>query len=94
MAHKLKIKRVPYIRKDGTPSPTKKCFVVRCKCRHKVCMETEPFKTRAEAETVASIHWETVQQRRTFNPFPKRVAPVQYLVPVDTAYRQKMAKTA
>ena len=91
MAHKLKIKRVPYIRKDGTASPTKKNFVVRCKCRHKVCMETEPFATRREAEVVARVHWETVQQRRTFNPYPKRVIPVQYAVPVDTTPRVKIA---
>jgi hypothetical protein len=91
MAHKIKIKRVPYIRKDGTPSPTKKSFVVRCKCRHKVCMETEPFVTRREAEVIRDIHWQTVNQRRQFNPFPKRVVPVQYPVPVDTSAKVKVA---
>jgi hypothetical protein len=91
MAHKIKIKRVPYIRQDGTPSPTKKKFVVRCKCRHKVCIETEPFATRREAEVVRDIHWQTVSQRRQYNPFAKRVTPVQYPVPVDTRVNVKAA---
>lgn len=64
MAHKLKIKRVPYVRKDGTVSPTKKKYVVRCKARHKVCLETEPFATRTEAEKIAAKHWDALKTYR------------------------------
>lgn len=55
MAHKIKVKRVPHIKQDGTVG-TKHDYIVRCKSRGKVCTH-EKFSTRREADACVTEHW-------------------------------------
>lgn len=62
MAHKIKIKRVRHVNRDGSLG-TKNDFIVRCKCRGKVCTEKK-FATLREAESAVSAHWDNLQLSR------------------------------
>ncbi|GAA2555197.1 hypothetical protein GCM10010423_65500 [Streptomyces levis] len=64
MAHKLKVKPVPHIKRDGTVG-TKKDYVVRCKRRGTLCCEKK-FPTRREAEAYAVQHWDFVNTRKHY----------------------------
>ncbi|MFE9742929.1 hypothetical protein [Streptomyces sp. NPDC006477] len=64
MAHKLKVKPVPHINRDGAESATKKDYVVRCKRRGHVCVE-KTFTSKRDAENFVAEHWVFVNRRKT-----------------------------
>lgn len=59
MAHKIKVKSVPHINRDGSVG-TKNDFIVRCKSRGKLCTH-EKFSTRREADAHVAKHWDDLQ---------------------------------
>lgn len=63
MAHKIKVKAVPHINRDGSVG-TKKEFVVHCNRRGNVCTH-EKFSTRRAAEDYVAEHWHFVNRRKT-----------------------------
>lgn len=90
MAHKIKIKRVPHINRDGSVG-TKKDFVVRCKSRGKLCTH-EKFSTLREAESHVARHWDNLQLSRrgrwTYPSQRKHTA-----TPKRRTLRQRLAET-
>lgn len=88
MAHKIKIKRVPHINRDGSVG-TKKDFVVRCKSRGKLCTH-EKFSTLREAESHVARHWDNLQLfRRDFAQGPRKM----HATPKRRTLRQRLAET-
>lgn len=55
MAHKIHVKPVPHINKNGEESKTKKDYVVTCRSRGKLCL-SESASTAAAAQRVVESH--------------------------------------
>jgi hypothetical protein len=55
VAHKIRVKRVPHINKDGTPSKSKVDYFVSCQSRGKTCVSVRTFSQK-EADLVVADH--------------------------------------
>lgn len=63
MAHRVKVRRVPWVKVDGTISATKKRWEFSCRSRGKVCCSPILLDTEAALQLVRQRHWEAVKDR-------------------------------
>lgn len=55
MAHKIHVKRIAHINKDGSIAKKKQDYLVRCVSRGKVCMQTRAM-TQEEVDSLVETH--------------------------------------
>ena len=76
MAHKIRVKKVPHINKDGSPSKSKMDYFVSCQSRGKTCLSQRVF-SKKEADDAVEVH-----RMVTFNKHRRDH-------PCDNAHRNK-----
>lgn len=77
MAHRVKIRQIPYVKTDGTVSEKKRRYEVSCKHRGKVCMPPTEFNTQSDAEMCKTNHHASRKGPEGKSlPTPKRPATV------------------